>query len=131
MKTIIFLCGLIGSGKTTYALKNFKNFTDLDKMPKYSSKKDQIVWTKKLLEKHERVCHITCYPTEEEIHNLKDFNLKFILLDTDIKQAKTNILIRNRKRDMDNINNVLKANEDYFKKYKNFKYPWEKVSVFK
>lgn len=29
VKTVVFLCGLIGSGKTTYAINNLKAFTDL------------------------------------------------------------------------------------------------------
>lgn len=31
-KTVVFLCGLIGAGKTNYAINNFKVFTDLDLM---------------------------------------------------------------------------------------------------
>lgn len=130
MKTVIFLCGLIGAGKTTYAQKHFKPFTDLDYMPMYSRKADQIRLTKNLLKTHDEVCHITCYPTEEEARAFKGYNIRFVLINTGLKQAKTNIIIRNRQRDMMNLNNVLKSNVDFINKYRTSKVKWELVEVF-
>ena len=124
-KTVIFLCGLIGSGKTTYAIKNFKVFTDLDYLPQYSRKLDQINWTKKLLKKHDEVCHITCYPTPEEIEGFKDYRKKYLLINPNLKQAKSNILIRSRVRDMENLKGVFDANDEYLKKYQDDLPRWE------
>lgn len=124
-KTVIFLCGLIGSGKTTYAIKNFKVFTDLDYLPQYSRKVDQINWTKKLLKKHDEVCHITCYPTLEEIESFKKYRKRYLLINPNLKQAKSNILIRSRTRDMENLKGVFDANNEYFKKYQNDLARWE------
>jgi predicted kinase len=130
MKTVIFLCGLIGAGKTTYAQKHFKPFTDLDYMPMYSKKTDQIRLTQNLLKTHDEVCHITCYPTEEEARAFRGYNKRFVLIDTGFRQAKTNVIIRNRQRDMMNLANVLESNLDLVKKYKNAKVKWEVVKVF-
>ena len=124
-KTVIFLCGLIGSGKTTYAIKNFKAFTDLDYLPQYSRKVDQINWTKKLLKKHDEVCHITCYPTPEEIESFKNYKKKYLLINPNLKQAKVNILIRSRTRDMENLKGVFDANDEYLKKYQSDLARWE------
>lgn len=130
MKTVIFLCGLIGAGKTTYAQNHFKPFTDLDYMPMYSKKADQIRLTQSLLKTHDEVCHITCYPTEEEARAFRVYNKRFVLIDTGLRQAKTNVIIRNRQRDMMNLANVLESNLDLVKKYKNAKVKWEVVKVF-
>lgn len=116
-KTVVFLCGLIGSGKTTYAIKKFKNFTDLDYMNPYARKIDQIRWTLRLLERNNEVCHITTYPTEEELRAFNKFDRKFLLMNTSVNQANTNILIRNRPRDMANVSRVFKANVDLMLKY--------------
>ena len=108
---LIILCGLIGSGKTTYAMHNFRHFTDLDHMPLYSRKADQIKQTLKHLERHGTVCHITTYPTDEELLAFQEIQDKqFIWINTSIKQAKTNILIRNRPRDMTNLKGVIDRN---------------------
>lgn len=113
-KIVIFLCGLIGSGKTTYAIKHFKNFTDLDYMHPYSRKIDQINWTLRLLKINDEVCHITCFPTKDELAAFSFFNKKFLWMNTSLNQAKTNIIIRNRPRDMIDIGRVFKANAEYF-----------------
>lgn len=128
--TVVFVCGPIGSGKTTYANKNYNHVTDLDFMPKYSSKADQINLSLKLLKKFKSVCHITCFPSEEELSAFLKYNNEFILLDTSLNQCKTNILIRGRDRDLKNINNVFKANENYICKYRESDINWKKVKVF-
>ncbi|MCP1639678.1 hypothetical protein J2T50_001387 [Streptococcus gallinaceus] len=95
MKKVIFLCGLIGSGKTTFATAHFPFVTDLDYMHERATKKDQILLTKRLLSKVNVVCHITCYPTNQELRAFKNYDVSFIWLQTDFYQCKANILIRN------------------------------------
>lgn len=129
-KLVVFLCGLIGSGKTTYALSHFRNFTDLDYMNNYARKQDQINWTKRLLEKNAEVCHITTYPSTKEIEAFADVRQEFVLIDTDINQCKTNILIRNRMRDMQNITNVFKANIRYKELFQASDLPFTKINLF-
>lgn len=127
---INILCGLIGGGKTTYAKTNFKYFTDLDFMPAYSTKIDQIALTKKLEQTFDRVCHITCYPTDEELQAFKKHKVKYYWIDTDPNQAKTNILIRSRDRDLANLTNVIKANQEYQQKFLKSDIDWNIVKVF-
>ncbi len=95
MSKVIFVCGLIGAGKTTWTRKHAQQYTDLDELPAGSKKKDQIKQTKRLLKKGD-VFHITCYPTREELRAFKDVEKDFVLIDTSKHQAKTNILIRGR-----------------------------------
>lgn len=129
-KTIIFLCGLVGSGKTTYALSHFRNFTDLDYMHEYARKIDQINWTKGLLKINDVVCHITSYPTHEELSSFEGTNKRFLLMNTSENQCKTNILIRGRERDIKNLVNVFKANEEYSERFKKSPIKWEDVNIF-
>lgn len=129
---LIILCGLIGSGKTTYAFGNYTHFTDLDLLPKFANKKAQIDNTFRLLNHHSLVCHITTYPTEEEVAAFSRVkNKEYVWLDTSIDQAKVNILIRNRNRDMKNLPGVFAANEEYNENYKNSNLSFKRVKVFK
>lgn len=115
-KTVVFLCGFIGSGKTTYAKKNYEVITDLDYMPPQSTKIDQINLTRELLKEHDAVCHITCFPTLTEARSFNEFNQEFLWMDTTIQQSRINILKRKRRRDLTDLNRVFKANLDYLKK---------------
>lgn len=130
MKRLYIICGLIGSGKTTYAKSNFKLYTDLDEMHDYATKQQQIDWTKKLLTQSGVVAHITTYPTQDEINLSKEYNTTFVLIDTSLEQCKSNILIRNRERDMLNLANVLKANTNYSKQFNSGDIKFSEVKVF-
>lgn len=126
---IVFVCGLIGSGKTTYLRKQQAIFTDLDLMNDLARKIDQINYTKSLLKKYKKVYHITTYPTEEELEAFKKYKNTFLWIDTDIEQCKTNILIRNRKRDIENLPNVYEANKKLMRKFKESILPFKKIKV--
>lgn len=130
MKRLYMICGLICSGKTTYAKSNFNLYTDLDEMHDYATKQQQIDWTKKLLTQSGVVAHITTYPTQDEINLSKEYNTTFVLIDTSLEQCKSNILIRNRERDMLNLANVLKANTNYSKQFNSGDIKFSKVKVF-
>ncbi|UNT97144.1 hypothetical protein [Allobaculum mucilyticum] len=128
MSKVIFVCGLIGAGKTTWAKKKGRRVTDMDDLPDGSRKKDQIKQTKRLLKKGD-VFHITCYPTREELRAFKDVEKDFVLIDTSKHQAKTNILIRGRDRDLENIGSVFQANKEYWRRFKTSDLPFRKVKV--
>ena len=130
MSELIILCGLIGSGKTTYANKIYKVVTDLDYMSPDSRKIDQIMLTLDLLKTNDTVCHITCYPTELEDLAFKGLKPKMIFIDTSINQCKINILTRNRERDMNNLNGVLSANVKYDNKVQLNRHRFEFINVF-
>lgn len=131
MKQVIILCGLIGSGKTTYAQKNYKAYTDLDEMVGYVTKNDQIKLTMKLLKDNDTVCHITTIPTQDEIEAFKELNHEYLWIDTSLNQCTTNILIRNRERDMSNLTSVIKANEDLMQDRKTSLLKFKNINVFK
>lgn len=126
---VVFVCGLIGSGKTTYVMKNQAIFTDLDLMNDLARKIDQINYTKSLLKKYKKVYHITTYPTEEELEAFKKYKNTFLWIDTDEEQCKTNILIRNRKRDIENLNRVYEANKNLMQKFKESRLPFQTIKV--
>mgnify|MGYP000914070743 CR=1 FL=1 len=126
---IVFVCGLIGSGKTTYSRKQQAIFTDLDLMNNLARKIDQINYTKSLLKKYKKVYHITTYPTEEELEAFKKYKNTFLWIDTDEEQCKTNILIRNRKRDIENLNRVYEANKNLMQKFKESRLPFQTIKV--
>lgn len=126
---VVFVCGLIGSGKTTYVMKNQAIFTDLDLMNDLARKIDQINYTKSLLKKYKKVYHITTYPTEEELEAFKKYKNTFLWIDTDEEQCKTNILIRNRKRDIENLNKVYEANKNLMQKFKESRLPFQTIKV--
>ncbi|WP_171313901.1 hypothetical protein [Enterococcus cecorum] len=126
---VVFVCGLIGSGKTTYVMKNQAIFTDLDLMNDLARKIDQINYTKSLLKKYKKVYHITTYPTEEELEAFKKYKNTFLWIDTDVEQCKTNILIRNRKRDIENLNKVYEANKNLMQKFKESRLPFQTIKV--
>ncbi|CAI3341958.1 hypothetical protein CIRMBP1204_00978 [Enterococcus cecorum] len=126
---VVFVCGLIGSGKTTYVMKNQAIFTDLDLMNDLARKIDQINYTKSLLKKYKKVYHITTYPTEEELEAFKKYKNTFLWIDTDGEQCKTNILIRNRKRDIENLNRVYEANKNLMQKFKESRLQFQTIKV--
>lgn len=128
MSKVIFVCGLIGAGKTTWTRKHAQQYTDLDELPAGSKKKNQIKQTKRLLKKGD-VFHITCYPTRDELRAFKDVEKDFVLIDTSKHQAKTNILIRGRDRDLENIGSVFQANKKYWRRFKTSDLPFRKVKV--
>ena len=128
MSKVIFVCGLIGAGKTTWTRKHAQQYTDLDELPAGSKKKNQIKQTKRLLKKGD-VFHITCYPTREELRAFKDVEKDFVLIDTSKHQAKTNILIRGRDRDLENIGSVFQANKKYWRRFKTSDLPFRKAKV--
>lgn len=130
VKTVVFLCGLIGSGKSTYAVNNFKAFTDLDLIKGYSTKQMQIDWTKRLLETNDTVCHITSFPSELEEIEFEGINKVYYWMDTTLEQSVTNILIRNRKRDIENFGSVILANKKYIEMFYKSSYHWVKIYVF-
>lgn len=128
MLTII--CGLIGSGKTTYAKKNYQYITDLDDMPLYTQKSAQISQTLKMLSSYGNVAHITCFPTEEEYLAFKDLKPKYLWINTSFDQAKSNILARNRPRDMADLKRVLDRNVKYLNQVKRSTIGFQTINIF-
>lgn len=128
---INIICGLIGSGKTTWCKSQNIPFTDLDYLPNYATKKEQISLTKKVLRENSEVNHITTFPTEEEMKAFENYNTSFYWIDTDLERCKLNILVRNRKRDMDNLKYVYDKNEELLQKAINSEIIFKAITVIK
>ena len=121
---IYFVCGLIGSGKTTWAKQHFQTVTDADEE---RSKTEQIRKTLTLSE-HGDVAHITCYPTEEERLVFPD--AKWIWIDTDPVRAMTNVMTRGRITDMVDLPHVRNKNEMLYVKLASCRHPIRRITVF-
>lgn len=115
MVIIHVVCGMIGSGKTTYANQNYKIVSDNDDI---KDKDLQLLYTLTYHHDNNDVAHITCYPTETEKSAFENINdIEYIWINTSKYQFKRNIINRNRERDIKNINNVLTKNEILSNKY--------------
>lgn len=127
---IYVICGLIGSGKTTYAKSNFQRFTDLDEI---SSKQAQLKLTHQLHTSGETVAHITCFPTSEELayfNSLPTEQVKYIWIATSEIQCRKNILHRKCKRDIESLQQTMSKNRELASKIKHTTIPFELVDVF-
>lgn len=122
------ICGMIGSGKTTYAI-NTKNkndmLLDLDLLKEAFFKNDNIDVLKqtqiKLLEilgTKFNVYYITCYPTyeEKEIFDMIS-DIEYIWINTSISQCTENIKRRNRNNEIENIKELNDRNIKIQSKY--------------
>lgn len=130
MSKLIILCGLIGAGKTTYARSNYKWVSDLDYMPPFSRKQDQIRFTFWLLKTKGEACHITCFPTNEELVAFRKENKEFVLINTGLRQCEANILKRRRKRDFLDLSQIFLANRELIRRIKQAQIPWKVVNIF-
>lgn len=110
------LCGLIGAGKSTWAVGRYEYITDLDAMSTRSRRR-QIMETLALAEQGETVCHITTYPTAQELESFGRFagKVRFLLVDADEAEAESRIKKRGRARDTENLDEVLRKNHMLYK----------------
>lgn len=132
MHTITIICGLIGSGKSTYAARHFEYYTDLDAVPGWQ-KVDQIRKTLDLYDAGKDVAHITCFPTHDEELMLKDIpekDVAYVWVDTPPAICKKNILQRGRLRDIQNLASVTDTNMFLYDRLILSKLPFRRVSVF-
>lgn len=126
-KMIIFVCGMIGSGKTTYAESKDGVVSDWDVI---GNKADQILYTMHMHELGKTVYHITCYPTGKELELLEGKIDKFIWINTRSEQCMINVRHRGRKRDMDHIEDVKKRNSSIQAMYRSSKIKFEVIDIF-
>lgn len=101
---ITIICGLIGSGKSTYAAAHFETVIECE-----DGYKDFQLERAKM--QRDNFAYVTCYPTVAELlyfGSRKD--VRWVWINTTEEQAKKNIYKRKRKRDFANIENVLIKN---------------------
>lgn len=124
---IIFVCGLIGAGKTTFAKNQEGIVSDFDD---FGSKEKQMEYTINHHLLGKKVYHITCYPDSDELELINRLHCRCLWINTEICQAMKNILSRNRDRDIDDLKNTKQENLKVQNKYIDSKLKFEIVNVF-
>lgn len=122
---IICICGLIGSGKTTYALDSMNDgdaFIDWDEIYNSPDFKDMrlagettkdIVYNllKDAAKDVETKTWFTCtYPSCAEQELLDRAETKYIWLHSDLERSMRNILKRNRNHEVEHIKTLMEKN---------------------
>jgi len=118
---------MIGAGKSAYARSTGKTVSDFDMIGRKEKKLD---FTIKSHEKTGEIYHITCYPTQEEQKAFAGKEVKYVWINTTITQCRINILNRDRRRDMENMQEVLRKNKEIRQQYINSDIKFEVVNVF-
>lgn len=127
-KMVKVICGLIGSGKTTYALENKKDndiLLDWDLLTE-SLKTNNPVWIKKVqdillkffYEKGFNIWYITTKLGSNELTLLKQMtDVEYIWINTTKQQCLENIKKRNRNDEVEHIENLKRRNEEIYNNY--------------
>ena len=127
---IFIVCGLIGSGKSTYAAEHYKNVTECET----GTKEEQIAATIRLYKSGADVAHVTTYPSPEELVMAADVDasaVEWIWIDTAPDQCRKNIINRNRPRDMQDLGFVMEKNKSLWKRFTESQLPFRHVTIFK
>lgn len=136
------ICGLSGSGKTTYALNNKKNndiLLDLDSLKEalqnytnYSLLKNlQLELLKYFHNLDFNIWYITCFPNIEELNFFDSNNADFIWINTNKNKCTENIIKRNRKNDIKDIDSIISYNQYVQDKYISSNIKFHVIEVFK
>ena len=117
---IICLCGLIGSGKTFFALENMQDddeLIDFDKIIKEFDVCDNAIAKQITLDLLEEAIQsdtttwfVTAIPTKDEQALLDKTEVKYLWLYSDIPKTMRNIRRRNRFKDIENIDGIYLKN---------------------
>ena len=125
---ITIICGLIGSGKSTYAAEHFDFVTESENG---LTKPMQVAMTERYNEQEHDVAHVTCYPTIEELKMICDYpDTKLIWIDTSPAQCHKNVIERGRKRDVEDMNYVDRENKELYTKLVSSQFRFKKVHLF-
>lgn len=124
---ITCVCGLIGSGKSTWCEKQEGIVSDFDLI---GNKEMQLYFTLNEFGKGNHVYHITCFPTLREQEAFEKLNVEYVWINTSFCQSRRNIFTRRRKRDMENIEDVLNANANIMDKYITSHIDFRIINVF-
>ena len=125
------ICGLMGSGKSTYARKHYRKVLEFER---FRAKDLQISKAQELLDKGEDIAYVTCYPTSEErefFGSLPKCSVEYILIDTDIRQARQNIIKRGRKSDHDVLETRFETNKKLARLIAGSSIPFHRVEIFR
>lgn len=135
------ICGLMGSGKTTYALNSKKEndiLLDWDLLVD-ALKTDNPVWVKEVQDmllkffsrKGYDIWYITTKLGSNEIEILEQIkDVEYIWVNTDRKQCIENIKKRNRNKEAEHIQPLIKINERIYNDYYKSKIKYKVINVF-
>lgn len=124
---IVCVCGMIGAGKSEYARSSGKTVSDFEVI---GNKEKQLDFTVKNHAKVGKIYHITCYPTQKELDMFATQDVKYVWINTTVTQCRINILSRGRRRDIENMQEVLRKNKAIQQQYINSDIKFEVVDVF-
>ena len=135
------ICGLIGSGKTTYALNNKKEndiLLDWDLLVD-ALKTDNPIWVKEVQDlllkffskKGFDIWYITTKLGSNELELLEKIkDVEYIWINTEKNQCIENIKTRNRNDEVKHIEQLRKNNERIYNEYYTSKIKYKIVNVF-
>lgn len=127
------ICGMIGSGKSTYAKQNYEHVLEYED---YGEKRLQLREAKRLHDQGGLVAYITCAPTREEsiffarLEKQEPGSIEYFWIDTDFDQCIKNIKARNRKSDYSVIQARYKPNQEILCRLLSGGSRYKKITVF-
>ena len=123
---IYVICGLIGSGKSTFAHEEFTVVLECEGRTKES----QIAEAERMYECGRNFAYITCFPTKAEMEFFEGKRVKYLWIDTTAEQSRKNIMKRKRIRDLINLREALEKNEKIMWKKIRANIPFVNISLF-
>lgn len=134
------VCGLSGAGKTTYVLNHKKSnevIIDMDYLQDSLLKYDNSALIKDLqiqiaqffISRNIDIWYITCFPNFDEFELFKNRS-NFIWINTNLKKSLENIYKRNRKGDIEDIENIKKYNLNVLQRYRVSNIYFKVVDIF-
>ena len=140
-KMVKVICGLIGSGKTTYALNNKKEndiLLDWDLLAEafksdnpFCIKEVQDLLLKYFVKKGFDIWYVTTKLGSNELELLEQINdVEYIWINTNKNQCIENIKARNRNDEVKHIEQLRKNNERIYKDYYTSKIKYKIINVF-
>ncbi len=124
---ITCVCGMIGSGKSTWSEKQDGIISDFDLI---GNKELQLQFTLNEHRKGNHVYHVTCFPTIREQEAFENLSVEYVWINTSFCQSRRNIFERRRKRDIEDIEDVMSANANIMDKYIASRIDFKIINVF-
>ena len=123
---IKIICGMSGSGKTSFVLKNIRDdevILDLDFLQECLNirstkllKEIQLLLCEYFINLGKPVYYVTCYPNEDEEIFFQNKSSEYIWINTDITMCNQNVIKRQRKKDLV-FKDIFEFNKRIMKKY--------------
>ena len=136
---IKIICGMSGSGKTSFVLKNIRDgevILDLDFLQECLNirstkllKKIQLLLCEYFINYGKTVYYVTCYPNEDEEMFFQNKKSEYIWINTDIAKCNQNVIKRQRKKDLI-FKDIFEFNKRIMEKYISSNIKFQVIDVF-